>query len=97
MVVSDENEQPKGGRTPSIVSEENWPGEYREKKEKKRRFDAIRRRKVAVWGALIHVPSVAISLGVLSLTFLKVFWEAPGERTNAVLNSLQFAAQLHTR
>jgi hypothetical protein len=32
MVVSDENEQPKGGRTPSIVSEENWPGEYREKK-----------------------------------------------------------------
>ncbi|KAF8847491.1 hypothetical protein BDZ45DRAFT_811538 [Acephala macrosclerotiorum] len=84
--------QPKGPRTPSIISE-NWPNEN---KPKSTRFEPLKKRKRAILGALIHVPSVAISLGVLSLTFLQVFWEAPSERTNAVLNSLQFAAQLHT-
>jgi len=87
------NEQPKGNRAPSVVSE-NWPNEN---KPKKKNFTAIKRRKRAIWGSLIHVPSIAISLGVLSLTFMQVFWEVPSERTNAVLNSLQFAAQLHTR
>lgn len=87
------NEQPKSIRTASIISE-NWPNEH---KPKSTRFDSLKKRNGAIWGALIHVPSVAISLGVLSLTFLQIFWEAPSERTNAVLNSLQFAAQLHTR
>ncbi|CZR55611.1 uncharacterized protein PAC_05499 [Phialocephala subalpina] len=82
----------KRTRTPSIVSE-NWPNED---KPKSKRFEPLKRRKGAICGALIHVPSIAISLGVLSLTFMQVFWEAPSDRTNAVLNSLQFAAQLHT-
>ncbi|RDW75517.1 hypothetical protein BP6252_06659 [Coleophoma cylindrospora] len=55
----------------------------------------LKGRRHALVKSLLHLPSVAISLGVLSLTFRRVFWEPPSSNTNAVLNALQFAAQLH--
>jgi hypothetical protein len=42
----------------------------------------IKSRKHAILKSLIHIPSVAITLGVLSLTFMHVFWEAPALETN---------------
>lgn len=48
----------------------------------RRSFHALKSRKHAILASLIHVPSMAISLGVLSLTFRNVFWEAPGPQTN---------------
>lgn len=44
---------------------------------------------------LIHVPPVAITIGVLSLNFRSVFWTAPGPNTNSVLDAMQFAAKVH--
>ena len=49
----------------------------------------------AFFQSLIHLPPVAITLGILSLTFRSVFWEAPGPNTNSALNALQFAAKVH--
>jgi hypothetical protein len=63
---------------------------------KKSRAKLWRQWKGAISKTLIHVPSIAVTLGVLSLTFLHVFWERPAANTNTILNSLQFAAQLHT-
>jgi hypothetical protein len=70
---------------------------YAEKQNRGRttRLKNLKTRKQALIRSLIHVPSVAITFGVLSLTFRHVFWEPPSSNTNAVLNSLQFAAQLH--
>src|SRR5438067_8181589 len=45
--------------------------------------------------SLIHLPPIAITIGVLSLTFRSIFWEAPGPNTGSVLNALQFAAKVH--
>jgi hypothetical protein len=36
-----------------------------------------------------------VTIGVLTLTFRTVFWQAPGPDTNSTLNALQFAAKLH--
>ncbi|KAH8816001.1 hypothetical protein F5884DRAFT_852464 [Xylogone sp. PMI_703] len=58
-------------------------------------LQAAKKRTGALTRCLIHIPSIAISLGVLTLTFRRIFWEPPSDNTNAVLNSLQFAAQLH--
>ena len=44
---------------------------------------------------LIHIPSIAISLGVLSLTFRQVFWRDLDESSGSVLSALQFAAKVH--
>ena len=44
----------------------------------------------------IHVPSIVITLGILSLTFQGFFWAPPSSSTNTILNALQFGAQLHS-
>jgi hypothetical protein len=44
---------------------------------------------------LLHVPSVVITMGVLSLTFRGIFWQGSGPEMNSVLNALQFAAKIH--
>jgi hypothetical protein len=56
----------------------------------------LKSRKHALFKSLIHLPSMAISLGVLTLTFRNIFWGPQSNTTNTMLNSLQFAAQLHT-
>jgi hypothetical protein len=43
---------------------------------------ALKSRKHAILKPLIHVPSMAITWGVLSLTFMHVFWEPPTLNTN---------------
>src|SRR5205814_515543 len=58
-------------------------------------FNNLKSRKHALVGSLIHLPLVAITVPILSLTFRHVIWEAPAANTNTVLNSLQFAAQIH--
>lgn len=45
--------------------------------------------------SLIHIPSIAISLGVLSLTFRQVFWQDLEAYSGSVLSALQFAAKVH--
>ena len=45
--------------------------------------------------SLVHFVPIAITLGVLSLTFMQVFWRTPSSEINTVLNVLQFAAQFH--
>lgn len=55
----------------------------------------LKSRRRALLKALIHIIPLAITIGVLSLTFRNVFWSLPSERTNVILNSLQFAAQFH--
>lgn len=52
-------------------------------------------RKRVFWTSLIHIPAIAITFGVLSLTLRHVFWSPPASGTNVVLNALQFAAQVH--
>jgi hypothetical protein len=47
-------------------------------------FRTLKSRKHAILASLIHLPSVIISLGVLSLTFRRVFWEAPAPETNGM-------------
>jgi tryptophan synthase alpha subunit len=42
----------------------------------------LKSRQHAMLKSLIHLPSMAITLGVLSLTFMHVFWEAPAQNTN---------------
>jgi hypothetical protein len=44
---------------------------------------------------LVHVPSIAVTMGVVSLTFSNVFWRAPSPEANSTLNALQFAAKAH--
>jgi hypothetical protein len=56
----------------------------------------LKSRQHALFKSLIHLPSMAITLGVLTLTFRNIFWGPQSDTTNTVLNSLQFAAQLHT-
>jgi len=58
-------------------------------------FKQIKSRKHAFLKSLIHVPALAITAGVLSLTFGNVFWRRPSEDLNDILYSLQFAAQFH--
>jgi hypothetical protein len=44
---------------------------------------------------LIHLPSIATTISVVSLTFRNVFWARPVPEMNSVLNALQFAARVH--
>lgn len=55
----------------------------------------LKSRKQALLHALIHIPPVVITFGVLSLTFRNIFWQAPSDESNSMLNGLQFAAQFH--
>ena len=55
----------------------------------------VKSRKHALFKALIHIPSIVITCGVLSLTFRNLFWKVPSDDINVILNSLQFAAQFH--
>ena len=45
--------------------------------------------------SLIHLPSIATTIGVLSWTFRSVFWQAPGPEINSDLDAMQFAAKIH--
>jgi hypothetical protein len=56
----------------------------------------LKSRQHALFKSLIYLPSMAITLGVLTLTFRNIFWGPQSDTTNTVLNGLQFAAQLHT-
>lgn len=55
----------------------------------------LKSRKRAHLKALNHTLPLAMTIGVLSLTFRNVFWSLPSEGINAFLNSLRFAAQFH--
>ena len=80
-------ERPRSATTDSILS--------LKPKRTSKLLAALKGRTGTLAKSLIHILSIAISLGVLTLTFRQVFWQVPGENTNAVLNALQFAAQLH--
>lgn len=56
---------------------------------------AVRDRSKAFAQALVHLPSIGVTFGVLSLSFRTVFWQAPAPNMNSILNALQFAAKLH--
>lgn len=49
----------------------------------------------AAWRCLVHVPAVAITLVVLSLSWREVFWETPNNTTDSKLGALQFLAKVH--
>ncbi|KUJ24656.1 uncharacterized protein LY89DRAFT_713453 [Mollisia scopiformis] len=83
--TTDKKERPRSATTMSILAPE--------KRRISPRFIGVLKRAVPL---LVHVPPMVISVGVLTLTFRQAFWGPPGDNTNAVLNSLQFAAQLHT-
>jgi hypothetical protein len=50
---------------------------------------------LALVECLVHVPSIAVTVGVISVTFRSAFWRAPGPDTSFILSTLQFAAKVH--
>ena len=86
---------------PSSIStkEDEFGMPVREKSEFNKRsltiVKGVKSRKHAFLRSLIHIPSLVITGGVLTLTFGNVFWKRPSEDLNVILNSLQFAAQFH--
>jgi hypothetical protein len=54
-----------------------------------------KKRDVLLQCFLLHFPSIVITIGVLSLTFSSIFWQAPNPDFNSILSALQFAAKVH--
>jgi hypothetical protein len=66
---------------------------FANEEEPKVAFTRIRKR--AVQHCLCQLPSMTITLGILSLSFGSTFWQEPDRYTNTVLSLLQYAAKIH--